>query len=104
MESTTAFLHLIFGAFVALLPPVNPVGAAWIVDPFFRGARITSAPFTAFVLVLEMTNRQTAILPMMLSTLIAYTAAKDGLSASQRGTWMPTAIPTRYSLSRSEAR
>ncbi len=37
---------------------------------------VTSAPFTAFVLVLEMTDRQTAILPMMLVTLIAHAAAK----------------------------
>jgi H+/Cl- antiporter ClcA len=38
---------------------------------------VTCAPFTAFVLVLEMTDRQTAILPMMLSALLAYAAAKS---------------------------
>jgi H+/Cl- antiporter ClcA len=37
---------------------------------------VTHAPFTAFVLVLEMTNRHTAILPMMATALIASSIAK----------------------------
>ena len=37
MTWINTFLHLIFVGFVALLPPVNPVGTALIVDPFFHG-------------------------------------------------------------------
>jgi len=37
---------------------------------------VTHAPFTAFVLVLEMTDRHTAILPMMATALIASGVAK----------------------------
>jgi multiple antibiotic resistance protein len=39
MESISAFLHLVFLGFVALFPPVNPIGTALILDPFFRGTR-----------------------------------------------------------------
>jgi multiple antibiotic resistance protein len=31
------FIHLIFVGFVALFPPVNPIGTALIVDPLLRG-------------------------------------------------------------------
>jgi H+/Cl- antiporter ClcA len=37
---------------------------------------VTRAPFTAFVLVLEMTDRHSAIFPMMLSALLAAWAAR----------------------------
>ena len=37
---------------------------------------VTHAPFTAFVLVLEMTDRHTAIMPMMVTALIASVVAK----------------------------
>jgi H+/Cl- antiporter ClcA len=37
---------------------------------------VTHAPFTSFVLVLEMTDRHTAILPMMLASLFASSVAK----------------------------
>jgi multiple antibiotic resistance protein len=36
----TAFLHLVFVGFVALFSPVNPIGTALILDPFFSGTRI----------------------------------------------------------------
>lgn len=32
-DSGSAFLHLVFGAFVALIPPVNPLGTAVVVGP-----------------------------------------------------------------------
>lgn len=35
--SVMAFLHLVFVSFIALFPPVNPIGSAFIVGPFFRG-------------------------------------------------------------------
>jgi multiple antibiotic resistance protein len=31
------FLHLVFGGFVALFPPVNPLGSALMVDPMLHG-------------------------------------------------------------------
>lgn len=37
MEWMSDFLHLVFVAFVSLFPPVNPIGSALIVDPFFHG-------------------------------------------------------------------
>jgi len=40
MEWIAAFLHLVFVGFVALFPPVNPIGTALILDPFFRGTRL----------------------------------------------------------------
>ena len=43
---------------------------------------VTHAPFTAFVLVLEMTDRHTAILPMMATALIASQVAKWWYHAS----------------------
>lgn len=38
---------------------------------------VTHAPFTAFILVLEMTDRHSSIFPMMLSALLALTFAKS---------------------------
>jgi multiple antibiotic resistance protein len=40
MEWTTNFLHLVFVGFFALFPPVNPIGTALILDPFFRGVSL----------------------------------------------------------------
>jgi multiple antibiotic resistance protein len=37
VEWISSFLHLVFVGFVALFPPVNPIGTALILDPFFRG-------------------------------------------------------------------
>jgi multiple antibiotic resistance protein len=37
MEVGFNFIHLIFVGFVALFPPVNPIGTALIVDPLLRG-------------------------------------------------------------------
>jgi multiple antibiotic resistance protein len=37
METALSFLHLIFLGFVALFPPVNPIGTALVVDPLLRG-------------------------------------------------------------------
>jgi multiple antibiotic resistance protein len=36
MESVSSFLHLAFVGFIALFPPVNPVGTAFVVDPFMH--------------------------------------------------------------------
>lgn len=36
MASAPLFLHLIFVGFVALFPPVNPIGTALVVDPLLR--------------------------------------------------------------------
>jgi H+/Cl- antiporter ClcA len=43
---------------------------------------LTRAPFTSFVLILEMTDRHSAIFPMMLTALVAFGAARmaGGLS------------------------
>lgn len=41
---------------------------------FLTGA--TRSPFTSFILVFEMTDRQAAVVPMMASALLAYIAAK----------------------------
>ncbi|HVU08296.1 MAG TPA: MarC family protein [Verrucomicrobiae bacterium] len=41
METTLTFLNLVFVGFFALLPPVNPVGTAFIVEPFLH--RLTRA-------------------------------------------------------------
>ncbi|MBC7658539.1 MAG: chloride channel protein [Chitinophagaceae bacterium] len=41
---------------------------------FLTGA--TRSPFTSFILVFEMTDRQAAIMPMMTAALLAYVAAK----------------------------
>jgi multiple antibiotic resistance protein len=35
--SIHSFFHLVFVAFIALFPPINPIGTAFIVGPFFRG-------------------------------------------------------------------
>jgi multiple antibiotic resistance protein len=37
MQASLNFLHLVFVGFVALFPPVNPIGTALIVDPLLRG-------------------------------------------------------------------
>lgn len=37
MEIALAFLHLVLIGFVALIPPVNPVGTALIIDPMLSG-------------------------------------------------------------------
>jgi multiple antibiotic resistance protein len=37
MEDLLKFVHLVFVGFVALIPPVNPVGTAVIVDPMLHG-------------------------------------------------------------------
>jgi multiple antibiotic resistance protein len=39
MAWLTTFLHLVFVGTVALFPPVNPIGTAIIIDPFFKGTR-----------------------------------------------------------------
>jgi multiple antibiotic resistance protein len=36
MESVSSFFDLAFVGFIALFPPVNPVGTAFIVDPFMH--------------------------------------------------------------------
>jgi len=36
MYSTLAFLHLVFVGFIALFPPVNPIGTALIVNPLLQ--------------------------------------------------------------------
>ena len=36
MDSVSSFLDLAFVGFVALFPPVNPVGTAFVVDPFMH--------------------------------------------------------------------
>jgi multiple antibiotic resistance protein len=36
MEHVSSFLNLVFVGFIALFPPVNPVGTAFIVDPFMH--------------------------------------------------------------------
>src|ERR1700744_1369677 len=36
MDSVSSFLELVFIGFVALFPPVNPVGTAFVVDPFMH--------------------------------------------------------------------
>jgi multiple antibiotic resistance protein len=40
MEWFSDFWHLVFVAFVSLFAPINPIGSALIVDPFFRSASI----------------------------------------------------------------
>ena len=47
---------------------------------------VTRAPFTAFVLVLEMTDRHSAIFPLMVASLVASLVAKlvDGKSCHER--------------------
>lgn len=47
---------------------------------------VTRAPFTAFVLVLEMTDRHSAIFPLMMASLVASLAAKivDGRSCYEQ--------------------
>jgi H+/Cl- antiporter ClcA len=37
---------------------------------------VTRAPFTSFVLILEMTDRHSAIFPMMLTALVGYGGAR----------------------------
>jgi multiple antibiotic resistance protein len=41
METTLSFLNLVFVGFIALFPPVNPVGTAFVVEPFLH--RLTRA-------------------------------------------------------------
>jgi H+/Cl- antiporter ClcA len=43
---------------------------------------VTRAPFTSFVLILEMTDRHSAIFPMMLTALVALGSARLVGSAS----------------------
>jgi len=37
MEETLKFVRLVFVGFIALFPPVNPIGTALMVDPFLHG-------------------------------------------------------------------
>jgi multiple antibiotic resistance protein len=45
MQASLNFLHLVFVGFVALFPPVNPIGTALIVDPLLRGLDSKSRKF-----------------------------------------------------------
>lgn len=37
MQTAATFLNLVLVGFVSLFPPVNPLGTAFIVDPFLSG-------------------------------------------------------------------
>ncbi|MBW4055656.1 MAG: chloride channel protein [Proteobacteria bacterium] len=61
-----------FGVNLAGIMPFAPVGAVVILGmvAFFSG--VVQAPITAFVIVMEMTDNHTMILPLMASSFIAY--------------------------------
>ena len=40
-------------------------------------AGVTHSPFTSFILVLEMTNAQSSVFPMMLASIVGYTASRS---------------------------
>lgn len=40
-------------------------------------AGVTHSPFTSFILVLEMTNAQSSIFPMMMASIVGYTASRS---------------------------
>jgi multiple antibiotic resistance protein len=49
MDTTTSsFIHLVFVGFVALFPPVNPIGKALVVDPLLRGLGSSARKIAAF--------------------------------------------------------
>jgi H+/Cl- antiporter ClcA len=53
---------------------------------------VTRTPFTAFILVLEMTDRHSAIFPMMLTAVVAQSAAhlvdRDGFYEHMKERWL----------------
>lgn len=58
-EYLNSFIHLVFIGFVALFPVVNPVGTAFIVNPYFtslsqaeRLSAVKKITFYAFLIVL----------------------------------------------------
>jgi multiple antibiotic resistance protein len=48
MATALSFVHLVFVGFVALFPPVNPIGTALIVDPLLRGLSMDARKTAAF--------------------------------------------------------
>ncbi|MDD2582393.1 MAG: chloride channel protein, partial [Desulfuromonadaceae bacterium] len=65
-----------FGDNLAGIMPFAPVGAVVILGmvAFFSG--VVQAPITAFVIVMEMTDNHTMILPLMASSFIAYAVSR----------------------------
>ncbi|HUL08675.1 MAG TPA: chloride channel protein [Candidatus Acidoferrum sp.] len=60
------------GAALAWLTPAAPQGAVVLLGMVGYFAGVVQAPITAFVIVMEMTNNQTMILPLMTASLIGY--------------------------------
>jgi multiple antibiotic resistance protein len=48
MEIFLSFTHLAFVGFVALFPPVNPIGTALVVDPLLRGLTPSARKLASF--------------------------------------------------------
>jgi len=60
------------GAALAWCTPMAPQGAVVLLGMVGYFAGVVQAPITAFVIVMEMTNNQTMILPLMTASLIGY--------------------------------
>ena len=60
------------GAALAWCAPTAPVGVAVLLGMVSYFAGVVQAPITAFVIVMEMTNNQAMILPLMAASLIGY--------------------------------
>ena len=60
------------GAALAWLTPAAPQDAVVLLGMVGYFSGVVQAPITAFVIVMEMTNNQTMILPLMTASLIGY--------------------------------
>jgi H+/Cl- antiporter ClcA len=60
------------GAALAWCAPTAPVGVAVLLGMVSYFAGVVQGPITAFVIVMEMTNNQAMILPLMAASLIGY--------------------------------
>lgn len=65
-----------FGDNLASIMPFAPVGAVVILGMVAYFCGVVQAPITAFVIVMEMTDNHTMVLPLMASSFIAYAVSR----------------------------
>lgn len=65
-----------FGLNLAGIMPFAPTGAVVILGMVAYFSGVVQAPITAFVIVMEMTDNHTMILPLMAASFIAYTVSR----------------------------
>jgi len=87
------------GATLAWLTPTAPQGAVVLLGMVGYFAGVVQAPITAFVIVMEMTNNQTMILPLMVASLVGYgisrAICKEPIYLALSKQYLPAAGPAK---------